>query len=294
MSGVAAGLEDRTADVNGVGVHYLVGGTGEPLLLIHGLGSSASLEFRFNLEALATQHRVLAPDLPGFGQSEKPNVPYTIEFFVETLTSFLRGLGIERLAVMGISFGGRVALGLALAQPRIVERLVLVDSLGLGVPRRVMAYRLLLMRGIGELMMTSTATAMRRLSPKTVRRFWRWYLNRPKSVEHILSDSRIADHRRMMGAPGYQAAYLATLRALASRSSLRDGVTLEGQLPQLSMPVLLIWGRHDHLFPASHAQAAAALVRNARVEIFEDAGHTPQMEEPDRFNRLVLDFLAGQ
>jgi pimeloyl-ACP methyl ester carboxylesterase len=74
---------------------------------------------------------------------------------------------------------------------------------------------------------------------------------------------------------------------------LRDGVTLEAQLPQLSMPVLLVWGRHDHLFPASHAEAAAALVPNARVEIFEDSGHTPQMEEPDRFNRLVLDFLSA-
>jgi len=56
--------------------------------------------------------------------------------------------------------------------------------------------------------------------------------------------------------------------------------------------VLLVWGRHDHLFPPSHAQAAAAVLPNARVEIFEEAGHTPQMEEPERFNRLVLDFLA--
>jgi 4,5:9,10-diseco-3-hydroxy-5,9,17-trioxoandrosta-1(10),2-diene-4-oate hydrolase len=58
------------------------------------------------------------------------------------------------------------------------------------------------------------------------------------------------------------------------------------------MPVLLVWGRHDHLFPPSHAQVAAAVLPNARVEIFEEAGHTPQMEEPERFNRLVLDFLA--
>src|SRR5207245_2051030 len=125
-------------------------------------------------------------------------------------------------------------------------------------PRRVVAYRLLLMRGIGELMMTSTATALRHLSPTTVRRFWGWYLNRPQSVDHILSDSRIADHGRMMNAPGYQAAYLATLRSLAARSSLRDGVALDRELRQLSMPVLLVWGRHDHLFPPSHALAAAA------------------------------------
>jgi 4,5:9,10-diseco-3-hydroxy-5,9,17-trioxoandrosta-1(10),2-diene-4-oate hydrolase len=273
-------------------VHYFEGGEGPPIVLVHGLGSSAGLEFRFNLEPLAQRHRVIAPDLPGFGQSDKPQIPYTMPFFVETLGTFLERVGVARAAVLGISFGGRVALGHALRQAERVEKLILVDSLGLGTPRRVMAYRLLLMRGIGELMMTSTATALRRLSPATVRRFWGWYLNRPQSVEHILSDIRIQDHGRMMNAPGYQAAYLATLRSLAARSSLRDGVALDRELRELSMPVLLVWGRHDHLFPPSHAQVAAAVLPNARVEIFEEAGHTPQMEEPERFNRLVLDFLA--
>jgi len=215
-----------------------------------------------------------------------------MSFFVETLGTFLEQLGVTRTAVLGISFGGRVALGHAFQEPDRVEKLILVDSLGLGTPRRVMAYRLLLMRGIGELIMTSTATALRRLSPTTVRRFWGWYLNRPQSVAHILSDSRIRDHGRMMNAPGYQAAYLATLRSLATRSSLRDGVALDRELQRLTIPVLLVWGRHDHLFPPSHARAAAAVLPNARLEIFEDAGHTPQMEEPDRFNRLVLEFLA--
>jgi pimeloyl-ACP methyl ester carboxylesterase len=284
----------RTADVNGVGVHYLEAGSGPPLLLVHGLGSSAGLEFRFNLEALATRHRVLAPDLPGFGQSDKPDLSYSVEFFVATLNELLGILGIDRLAVLGVSLGGRVALGLALARPQVVEGLILVDSLGLGVPRQVMAYRLLLMRGIGELIMTSTGQAIRRLNPKMIRRFWSWYLNRPQSMEHVLSDSRIADHGQMLDTPGYRAAYLATLRSLATRSSLREGVALEHELARLTIPVLLVWGRHDHLFPPSHAQAAARALPRARLEIFEDAGHTPQMEEPDRFNRLVLDFLAGR
>lgn len=272
-------------------VHYLEGGAGPPLVLVHGLGTSAGLEFRFNLEALAGQHRVLAPDLPGFGASDKPDVSYTIGFFVETLEAFLDALGIVKPDVIAVSFGGRVALGLALHRPGAIQKLVLIDSLGLGIPRRVMAYRLLQMRGIGELMMTSTATALRRLSPKMVRRFWGWYLNRPQSVETILSDSRIADHGRMMDSPGYQAAYLATLRSLTNRSTLRDGVVLDRELRTLAVPTLLVWGRHDHLFPPGHATAAADVMPDARVEIFEGTGHTPQMEEPERFNRLVLDFL---
>jgi pimeloyl-ACP methyl ester carboxylesterase len=72
---------------------------------------------------------------------------------------------------------------------------------------------------------------------------------------------------------------------------VHDGVVVEDRLPELRMPTLLIWGRHDHIFPASHAQAAKGRIPNGRLEIFDESGHTPQMEEPDRFNRLVLDFL---
>jgi pimeloyl-ACP methyl ester carboxylesterase len=73
---------------------------------------------------------------------------------------------------------------------------------------------------------------------------------------------------------------------------LRDGVVVEQKLAELKMPVLLIWGRHDHIFPPSHADSALKRLANGRIEIFEESGHTPQIEEPDRFNRLVLDFLG--
>ena len=73
---------------------------------------------------------------------------------------------------------------------------------------------------------------------------------------------------------------------------LRDGITVEDRLAELQMPTLLIWGRHDHIFPASHAETARHKMRHGRVEIFENSGHTPQMEEPNRFNKLVLDFLS--
>jgi pimeloyl-ACP methyl ester carboxylesterase len=75
-------------------------------------------------------------------------------------------------------------------------------------------------------------------------------------------------------------------------TQLRGGVGVEDRLSELHMPTLLIWGRHDHIFPARHAEAARDKLPNGRVVIFDDSGHTPQMEEPDRFNRLVLDFLT--
>lgn len=293
MSGVFPSFESRTVSVDGVSVHYLSGGQGSPLVLVHGLGSSAQVEFFYNLEALASRHLVLGVDLPGFGRSDKPARQYDIPFFVTVLQAFLACLGLERAALMGVSMGGRVALGLALEQPSFVSRLVLVDALGVGLPRRVLAYRLLLTRGLGELALTGIARALRRMSPRLVRRFWGWYLRRPQAVDHLLTDDRIADHGAMLSTPAYRAAYLSALRSVAGMHRLRDGVVVEDRLKELTMPTLLIWGRHDHIFPPGHAEAAQRRIPGAQLEIFEQSGHTPQMEEPDRFNRLVLEFLQG-
>ncbi len=265
-------FDSRTVAIDGVNIHYVCGGSGSPLVLVHGLGSSAAVEFYFNLEPLAANHRVLAIE--------------------KAVRDVMASEELTRAAVMGVSMGGRVALGLALEWPELVERLVLVDALGVGPPRRVLAYRILLTKGLGELTLSGTARALRRMNPATIRRFWGWYLRRPGRVDTILSDERIANHGTLLSTPEYRAAYLSALRSIARMGQLRDGITVEDRLAELPMPTLLIWGRHDHIFPASHAETAKLKMRNGRVEIFENSGHTPQMEEPNRFNKLVLDFLS--
>jgi pimeloyl-ACP methyl ester carboxylesterase len=285
-------FQSKTVTIDGINLHYLCGGSGPPLVLVHGLGSSSSVEFYYNLEPLAAQHRVFAIDLPGFGRSDKPVLEYTIALFVQAVSDLMASEAIERAAVMGVSMGGRVALGLALDSPDKVERLVLVDALGVGAPRRVLAYSILLTRGLGELTLRGTARALRQMNPAVIRRFWGWYLKRPNRVDTLWSDERIANHGSLLARPEYRAAYLAALRSIAGMRQLRDGVVVEDRLTELRMPTLLIWGGHDHIFPASHAQAAMERIPNGRLEVFDDSGHTPQMEEPDRFNRLVLDFLT--
>src|SRR5947208_1397151 len=269
----------RTVTIDGVNIHYVCGGSGTPLVLIHGLGSSAAVEFYYNLEPLAAHHRVLAIDLPGFGKSDKPVLAYTIDLFVKAVRDLMASEQLEQAAVMGVSMGGRVALGLALESPEMVERLVLVDALGVGAPRAVLAYRILLTRGLGELTLSSTARALRQMNPRLIRRFWAWYMRRPGSVDDILTDQRIADHGTLLSKPEYRAAYLSALRSIAGLHTLRDGIVVRDRLGELEMPTLLIWGRHDHIFPAVHAEAAVERLRRGRLEIFEDSGHTPQMEE---------------
>src|ERR1700730_2523050 len=285
-------FENRTVTMDGVNIHYVCGGSGAPVVLVHGLGSSAAVEFYYNLEPLAAHHRVLAIDLPGFGKSDKPVLEYTIELFVKAVRDLMTSEGLARAAVMGVSMGGRVALGLALDSPELVERLVLVDALGVGPPRRVLAYRVLLTTGLGALPLRGTARALRRMNPATIRRFWGWYLRRPNRVETTWSDELISDTGTLLSTPACRAAYLSALRSIAGMTQLRGGVSVENRLSELQMPTLVIWGRHDHIFPASHAESAKDKLPSGRVVIFDNCGHTPQMEEPERFNRLVLDFLS--
>jgi pimeloyl-ACP methyl ester carboxylesterase len=131
------------------------------------------------------------------------------------------------------------------------------------------------------------------MNPRLIRRLWSWYVSQPAGrIEQVLTDDRIADHQEMLAHPAYRAAYLSALRSVASMRRMRDGVVVEDRLHELKMPTLLVWGGRDHIFPASHGEAAARRIANARLEVFEDSGHTPQMEEPARFNRLILEFLG--
>src|SRR5947208_14635425 len=134
-------FDSRTVAIDGVNIHYVCGGSGSPLVLVHGLGSSAAVEFYFNLEPLAANHRVLAIDLPGFGHSDKPVLEYTIELFVKAVRDVMASEELTRAAVMGVSMGGRVALGLALQPADLVERWVRVAAHCVGPPRTGLAYR---------------------------------------------------------------------------------------------------------------------------------------------------------
>src|SRR2546426_11274072 len=194
-------FESRTVTIDGINLHYVCGGSGPSLVLVHGLGSSAAVEFYYNLEPLAAHHRVLAIDLPGFGKSDKPVLKYTIDLFVKAVRDLMACEGLERAAVMGVSMGGRVALGLALDSPDLVERLVLVDALGVGPPRRVLAYRILLAKGLGELTLSGTARALRRMNPATIRRFWGWDLRPPGRGGTSPCGARGSHHRAPFSPP---------------------------------------------------------------------------------------------
>ena len=274
-------------------VHHTFGGRGSPLLLIHGLGSAGYMEWRFNLRRLGTRHTVYAPDLPGFGRSDKPaGARYSLEFFARTLVRYMQELKLRSAAMMGTSLGGGIALELALRHPRRVTKLVLVNSVGLGRPRLQPHYPLLALPGVGELGMRAVQRGLRVAPAPLIRRIAARMAAADADRDQLLNDAYLGQLREMFAAEGYPEAYLATVRSLLSLPALARSFDVSARLAGLALPVLLIWGANDPIFPLENATRAHRLLPDSRLVVLDGAGHTPQAERPDQFNRAVLDFLA--
>lgn len=275
----------------GLQVHHVHGGRdGQPVLFVHGLGSAGYLEWRFNLPVLARSHRVFAPDLPGFGRSDQPPVGYGIPLFATVVEEYIRGRDI-RPVLVGASMGGRVALEVALRRPEMVRKLVLVNALGVVRPNVQLFYPLVIVPGVGETVLTLMREVLHRVPASAIQRYARRFLQAPDDVERVMDEAFLAAMREMHATEGYARAYASTVRALADRQA-RDSAGLMARLADTGLPVLLIWGEDDRLLPVSRAREAVRAVPGARLEVIEGAGHTPQAERPERFNRVLEDFLA--
>ncbi len=273
-------------------VHHTHGGHGSPVLFIHGLGSSGYIEWRFNLETAASRHRVFAPDLPGFGRTEKPRARYGIPYFTRFIQRYIQGRGLRSVAVVGTSMGGRIALELALEHPGLVNKLVLVNSLGLGRPKMRVSYGLVTVPRVGEAMMRVARDALQWAPSDLIRRVAARYSGATADLGRTMDDAYLDDLRELYAAEGYHNSYLATVRSLVTLRALFGGdYDMSGRLNELKLPVQLIWGADDPLFPLAHATQAHAMIERSRLAVIEGAGHTPQAERPEEFNRVLHRFL---
>lgn len=276
--------------LDGLEVHHVYGGRGSPpVVFIHGLGSAGYLEWRYTLPALARAHRVFAPDLPGFGRSEKPVSGYGIPLFARVIEEYIRTRRLKPVLV-GASMGGRVALDVALRNPESVRRLVLVNSLGVVKPTVHPFYPLLLVPRVGEGVLGVMREALHRLSPDQVRRYARRFVGVSGDVDRVLDDVYLSGLREMHATDGFPRAYVSTVRALAHPEAYQ-ATSLMARLAECNIPVLLIWGARDKLLPVARARAAHEGLPSARLAVIEDAGHTPQVERPEEFNRVLESFL---
>ncbi len=282
-------------DLGRLRVHHTYGGHGSPVVFIHGLGSSGYLEWRFNLEEAAGKHRVFAPDLPGFGRTDKPRVRYTIPYFARFVARYMDDRRLRSVSLVGASLGGRIALEVALESPGMVRKLVLVNTLGLGRPQVRMAqlaYGLVSLPRVGESMMGFARDALRWASPQMVRRVAGRYAGASADLSRSIDDKYLEHLREMYDQDEFHGAYLSTVRSLINpRAFLRGQHDVSERLHELKIPVQLIWGVDDPLFPVAHAERAHSLIGRSSLAVLEGAGHSPQAERPEEFNRVLHRFL---
>jgi pimeloyl-ACP methyl ester carboxylesterase len=288
-------LRSGFVDIGSLRAHHMQGGHGSPVVFVHGLGSSGYMEWRQNLEAVAARHRVFAPDLPGYGRSDKPRARYNIPYFARFIRRYMEDRGLRSAALVGASLGGRIALEVALEEPQLVRKLVLVNTLGLGRPQvraAQVAYGLVSLPRVGEAVMRLTRDALRWAPKRMIRKVAGRYAGVSSDLKRTMDDAYLDDLREMYGAAGFPDAYLSTIRSLINPRALLGGHhDVTRRLNELKIPVQLIWGANDPLFPLAHASRAQSLIERSKLEVIDGAGHTPQSERPEEFNRVLHQFL---
>ncbi|MBI2845703.1 MAG: alpha/beta fold hydrolase [Chloroflexi bacterium] len=272
---------DCYLEVEGLRLRYWDKGEGPPLLLIHGFGACCEY-WQNNFTALAQHFRTIALDLPGHGYSEMRIPDYSLPSSANFLASFLDALHVEKASVVGKSMGGALALALGVYQPSRVNRLVLVNSAGLG--REIaLSFRLLAVPILRDILTIRTRLGMK---------LWQKSLAHRKAV---INDEWVELAYRMGGRPGRRQIILSLARSGLDLGGQRPAVweSLQHRLSEIKTPTLIIWGAKDAVIPVSHAYNAARLIPQAQLHVFENCGHLTQIEVAEEFNQLLINFLQS-
>lgn len=261
--------QEKNVVVFGAKIHYLE--AGDPVkpnvILLHGLGSSAE-SWQFNIQALAADYHVLAPDQIGFGKSDKPFLKYRVGTYVDFLDKFMSELKIEKATLVGNSMGGWVAGLFSIKYPNKVEKIVLADSAGL-LPK---AGDLDQIYQLNNSTLDETRAILKRIFAAPAMQ------NNEALVEQLMT-------QRVVVNDGY------TISSLIE-SIKRQEDFLDTRLGEIKKPTLIIWGKEDGLLPLSDGEKFNLEIVGSKLIVFDQCGHIPQIEKAAEFNKAVLEFLA--
>jgi 2-hydroxymuconate-semialdehyde hydrolase len=265
----------QTVVAAGIRTNYHDVGQGKPVLLLHGSGAgvSAFANWRLSLLVLGREFRVLAPDMVGFGFTDRPvEASYTLELWLKHALGFLDALGLASVDIVGNSFGGGLALALAARAPERVGRMVLMGSAGTSF----------------ELTAGLDAAWGYTPSLSNMRKLLDIFAFDRSLVTDDLARLRYAASVR----PGFQESFSQMFPAPRQRW-IEALATPDAALKALPHQVLLIHGREDQVVPLQSSMRLLTLIPRAELHVFGQCGHWTQIEHAARFNQLVANFFAG-
>ena len=269
-------------ELNGDRIAYQDLGRGSTVLLIHGMGGS-SQTWREVLPHLAARHRVIAPDLLGHGQSDKPRADYSLGAFAVWLRDLLYQLGVSRVTLVGHSLGGGVAMQFAHQHPEYVERLVLISSGGLGPE---LGHTLRLMSAPGAEFVLPVIAPQKVVALGERLRGWLASVGVRSAQADETWNAYIS-----LADPKTRVAFLRTLRSVVDYRG--QAVSAFNKMHFTSgMPALLIWGEQDRLIPAAHGHDAHEALPGSTLVTLPGVGHFPQVEAPLSVTDTIDEFMA--
>jgi pimeloyl-ACP methyl ester carboxylesterase len=270
-------------ELHGHRVCFRLEGEGPVVVLIHGI-TGRSDQWEPAIEHLAAGHTVLAPDLLGHGESAKPRGDYSLGAYASAVRDTMVALGHDRATVVGHSLGGGIAMQFAYQFPERIERLVLVNSGGLG-------------RDVHPLLRASTLPGSELVMPLLMHDRVVGAgeaIGRMLGVLKLQAGTDLAEVARgfkSLNDAEARAAFIATMRAVLDPGGQRVSAVDRLYLTE-DLPSLLIWGTDDPIIPVEHGRAAHELMPGSRLELLDGVGHFPQLEDPYRFAKLLAEFIA--
>lgn len=248
--------------VKGLNINYIEQGSGELVVLLHGWGSNITL-FETTASLLEKGYKVVAMDMPGFGESEEPKEPWCVDDYVDFVLEFLKDYEPEKVTLLGHSFGGRVIIKLAARDlPFEIEKAILVDAAGVK-PKKSLKQKI----------------------KQRIYKMTRWIFS--LGIVKKLFPDALENLRKKNGSADYNSA-TPVMRQTLVRVVNED---LTHLMPKLTAPVLLIWGTADDATPLSDAKLMEKLMPEAGLVTFEGAGHYSFLERQGQYLRVLASFM---
>ncbi|HKT83204.1 MAG TPA: alpha/beta fold hydrolase [Solirubrobacterales bacterium] len=277
------GFRAHRTTAAGVDTFFIDAGQGPPVILLHGLGAT-NASFLPTFWDLARDHHVIAPDLPGHGETAKPIRAYHAGFMARWAVALMDALRIREAVLIGNSMGGRVALEVGFREPDRVERIICLTPAAAFLKYRQWAPVVRLLRP--ELGLLPIALPRSRVLALTKSLFWK-----PDRVPEAWHEGATDEFLRVFSEYRGRIAFLSCLREIYLDAPYGKRGFWE-RLHTLEPPALFVWGDHDRLVPAAFARHVSRELPNARSVVMRSCGHVPQFEQPARTQRLIRDFLG--